>query len=161
MEELNKSVNSLIKLIEQPKITEFRDLFWVIKGKKAIVEKLAVENKKTRKEILSCNKLSRVLYKNIRILKAAVDRGVKIKMICTFEKNKINSYRAWMKTGAEIRVLNEKLFGPLLPRISVFDGDKARLTIGRPEVQKDEDYITLWTESKAFAQMLRTHFLNM
>ena len=159
--ELSNSVNSLIKLIEQPKAKEFKDLFWVIKGKKAIVEKLSAENAKTQKEIISCNKLSRVLYKNIRSMKAAVERGVKIRLICTFEKNKTDSYRTWMKTGAQIRVFNEKLFGPLLPRITVFDGNSARLTIGRPEVQKDEDYITLWTESKAFSQMLRNHFNNM
>ncbi|PIN86972.1 hypothetical protein COV19_02150 [Candidatus Woesearchaeota archaeon CG10_big_fil_rev_8_21_14_0_10_44_13] len=159
--ELSNSVNSLIKLIEQPRVKEFRDLFWVMKGKKAIVEKLAAENAKVQKEIIGCNKLSRVMYRNIRSMKAAVDRGIKIRLICTFEKKKISSYNAWLKTGAEIRVFNQKMFGPLLPRIAVFDGTSARLTIGRPEVQKDEDYITLWTESKAFSQMLRNHFMNM
>ena len=161
VEDLNKSVNSLIKLIEQPKVTEFKDLFWVLKGRKTMIEKFALEDSKAEKEILSCNVLPKVIYKNIRILKEATKRKVKIKFICSFEKDKINVYKEWMKTGAKIRVFNEKLFGPLLPRITVFDSERARLTIGKPEVEKEEDYITLWTESKAFSQMLKNHFMNM
>jgi len=161
IQDLNKSVDALIKLIEQPKVTEFKDLFWVIKGKKAVEEKLSMQNTKVQKELLSCNKLSKILYKNIRTMSQAVERGVKVKMICTFDKKKIKLYKAWLKTGAQIRVFNEKQFGPLLPRISVFDGTSARLTIGTPEVKKEEEYITLWTESKAFAQMLKNNFVNM
>jgi sugar-specific transcriptional regulator TrmB len=161
IKEMNNSVNELIKIVENPKVQEFRDLFWVIKGQKAIQEKLAVENSNVKKEILACNKLSRILFKNIRTMKDAVKRGVKVKMICTFDKSKIPVYKEWLNTGAEIRVFNEKMFGPLLPRIGIFDGIIARLTIGKPEVSNEEEYITLWTESKAFAQMLRNHFFNM
>lgn len=159
--ELNHSIDSLIKIVEQPKSIEFKDLFWVIKGKKTIEEKLAIYNSKSKNEILSCNKLSKILYKNIRTMRDAVKRGVKVKMICTFEKNKISSYKEWLSTGAQIRVFNDKMFGPLLPRITVIDGEIARLTIGDPEVKKEEDYITLWTDSKAFSLMLKNHFLNM
>jgi hypothetical protein len=94
-------------------------------------------------------------------MKKCVERGVKVKMICTFDSKNVHSYKAWLKTGAQIRVFNHKMFGPLLPRMSVFDGDVARLTLGEPEVGSEADYITLWTESKAFSQMLRNHFLNM
>jgi HTH-type transcriptional regulator, sugar sensing transcriptional regulator len=161
VEELNKSVSSLIKLIEQPKVTEFKDLFWILKGRKTIIDKLALENSKAEKEILSCSVLSRIIYKNIMTLKKANERKVKIKFICKFEKKKINVYKEWLKTGVEIRIFNEKLFGPLLPRITIHDTKKARLTIGHPEVEKEEDYITLWTESKVFSQMLKNHFMNM
>lgn len=158
---LDESFNSLIKLIEQPKTTEFKELFWIIKGKKAIEEKLATQNTKAKKEILSCNKLSKILYKNIRTMRESVDRGVKVKIICTFEKNRIPTYKAWLKTGAQIKVFNEKIFGPLLPRITVFDCELSRLTVGRPEVNEEGDYITLWTESRTFAHMLKNHFMNM
>jgi len=161
VEDISKSFDSLVKLIEQPKQQEFRDLFWILKGKKAILEKLSAHSEKARKEVLSCNRLSRPFFKNIRTMKEAVDRGVKVKMICTFDRKNIYSYVEWMKTGAKIRVFNHDKFGPLLPRITIFDGKIARLTIGRPEVKNDEDYITLWTESKAFAQMLRNHFIIM
>ena len=161
IKELNESVDLLIKLIEKPKIAEFKDLFWVIKGKKAIEEKLALQNTKAEKEILGCNKLSKILYKNIRTMKEAVDRGVSVKMICTYEKKKNAVYKEWQKTGAKIRVFNRESFGPLLPRITIIDGKIARLTIGKPEVSNEEDYLTLWTESQAFSQMLKNHFMNM
>lgn len=161
IKELNTSVDALIRLVEQPKETPFRDLFWVIKGQRAIEEKMAAQNAKSKREVLSCNNLSRPIPKNIRIMGEAVKRGVRIKIICNFDENKVPSYREWMKTGAKIRVLNTKRFGPLLPRISVFDGEIARLTVGKPEVEKEEDYLTLWTESKVFARMLKNHFMNM
>lgn len=159
--DLNKSVNDLIKIIENPKVKEFKELFWVIQGKKAIEEKLASENIKSKKEILACNNLSKLLYKNIRSIKEAVQKGINVKMICTFEEKNIPKYKEWLKTGTKIRIFNKELFGPLLPRITIFDGEKARLTVGRPEVQKEEEYLTLWTESKVFAQMLKNHFMNM
>ncbi len=160
-DDISKSVDSILKIIENPRKEEFKDLFWVIKGKKAIEDKLFEKDKSTEKEILSCNNLSKVLYKNIREMEKMVKRGVKVKMICTFDKNKIGSYKEWLSTGAEIRVFNHKKFGPILPRISIFDNSIARLTLGKPEVKNEEDYITIWTESKAFSQMLRKHFMNM
>jgi sugar-specific transcriptional regulator TrmB len=161
IKELNESVDLLIKLIEQPKITEFKDLFWIIRGKKSIEEKLALQNTKVKREILGCNKLSKILYKNVRTMKEAIERGVSVKMICTFDKDKIKIYKEWLRTGAKIRVFNNKMFGPLLPRITIFDGEISRLTIGKPEVSKEEGYLTLWTESKAFSQMLKNQFMNM
>lgn len=160
-QEITNSVNELIKMVEQPKNSEFKDLFIVIKGKKAIEEKLAISNTKVKKEIFSCNNLSKILYKNIRAIEDAVKRGVKVKMICDFDEKNVESYKEWLSTGADIRVFNKKMFGPLLPRITILDGSIARLTIGSPEVKNEEEYITLWTESRAFSQMLRNHFLNM
>ncbi|MEK6938247.1 MAG: helix-turn-helix domain-containing protein [Nanoarchaeota archaeon] len=161
IDHLSTSINLLIKTIEQPKTNEFKELFWVIKGKKAIEDKLASQNIKVRKEILACNRLSKILYKNIRSLKEGIKRGIKVRMICSYDPHKKEVYKAWLNTGAEIRVFNKEVFGPLLPRISIFDGETSRMTLGKPEVQKEEDYITLWTESKAFSQMLRNHFLYM
>ncbi len=159
--DLSKSTDELIKIIENPKTREFKELFWVIQGKKAIEEKLASENNKSNKEILACNNLSKILYKNVRTIKDAVQRGVKVKMICTFEEKNIPKYKEWLKTGTKIRIFNKEIFGPLLPRITIFDDKKARLTIGKPEVQKEEEYLTIWTESKAFTQMLKNQFMNM
>jgi sugar-specific transcriptional regulator TrmB len=161
IQDLNKSLGSLIKLVRQPKTTEFREMFWVIRGQKAIQERFGSQGLNAKREILGCHNLSRILYKNIRNLKGAVERGVKVRFICSLYKEKIPAYRAWMTTGADIRVFNYEMFGPLLPRMTVFDGEIASLTIGKPEVKSPEDYLTLWTESRAFAQMLRNHFMNM
>jgi sugar-specific transcriptional regulator TrmB len=161
VEELKSSVDSLIKLVEQPKTTEFKDLFWVLKGQNAMIDKFAQENSKATKEILSCSVLDKMLYRNMRIIKKATERGVKTRFITLFDKKNIKVYHAWMDAGVEIRILDAKRFGQLLPRIGIMDSNRARLTVGKPEVQKAEDYITLWTESKAFALMLRSQFMNM
>jgi len=161
VKELQGTAESIIKLVSSPKSNEFKELFLIIKGQKAIQEKFAVQNTKAEREILACNRLSKILYKNIRTLKQTVKRGVKVKIICTFEKSKIGSYKAWMSTGAEIRVFNKKEFGPLLPRINVCDGKIAAITIGEPEVKRKEDYLAIWTESRAFANLLKLQFMNM
>jgi sugar-specific transcriptional regulator TrmB len=161
LEDMQSSMKEFLEQLAKPKSSELKELFWVIKGQKSIQEKISVQVENTKKEILGSNHLSKILYKNIRELKQAVNRGVKVKFICTFDKTRINIYNEWLSTGAKIRVFNHKKFGPLLPRISIFDGKIARLTIGKPEVQNEEDYITLWTESRVFSQMLRNHFLNM
>lgn len=158
---ISDSVKQLIKTIEQPKLKEFQDFFWVIKSQEAIRNKMAAQNEKSEKEILFCSTLSKPFYKNLRILDKAVKRKVNVKIICTFDEKLVDSYREYVKTGAEIRVFNKNKFGPLMPRISIFDRKIARLTVGSPEVKNAEDYITLWTESQAFALMLRNHFINM
>jgi len=159
--DLKNSVENLIKLVEKPKVSVFKDFFWVLKGKKAIEEKLAMDNSNVKRELLACNNLSKILYKNLRSMKSAVDRGVTVKMLCTFREGREKIYREWIGTGAKIRVFNERKFGPLLPRITILDGTVARITIGKPEVENEEDYLTLWTESKVFSQMLKTHFMNI
>ena len=37
----------------------------------------------------------------------------------------------------------------------------SRLTIGIPEVKNEDDYITLWTESVVFSEMIRDQFYSM
>jgi sugar-specific transcriptional regulator TrmB len=161
IDELNITVSSLLKMIEQPKKTEFKEVFWILKGKKAIEDRLYIQNKKTKFEILTCNKNPKLIYKNIRTIQDAVKRGVKVKVICTLEHHTLESHKAWMKAGAELRVFNKEKFGPLLPRITIFDSEVARLTVGEPEIPDDEDYLTLWTESRSFAFMLKSQFMNM
>lgn len=161
IKELESSMNELIKLITQPKKDEHKDLFWMIKGQKATMERILSENEKCEKEIAFCSNLSRPMYKNMRILEQTLKRGVNVKIICKYKKENESLYKEYLKMGAKLRVFNEKEFGPLLPRIGIFDNKTARLTIGRPEVKNEEEYITLWTESKAFSQMLKKHFMNM
>ncbi|MGV8169274.1 MAG: TrmB family transcriptional regulator [Candidatus Nanoarchaeia archaeon] len=159
--ELNTSVASLLKLIEQPKNSEIKEVFWILKGKKAIEDKLYFQNQKAKREILTCNKNPKLIYKNIRAISDAVKRDVKVKAIVIYDPKKLESHKAWMKAGAELRVFNEAKFGPLLPRITIFDSEVSRLTVGEPEIPNDEDYLTLWTESTSFSMMLKNHFMNM
>jgi sugar-specific transcriptional regulator TrmB len=160
LDEMQTSMKEFLEQLSRPKSPGFKELFWIIKGQKSIQEKLSIQTEKTKKEIVSCNNLSKILYKNIRTLQEAVKRGVSVKMLCTFDSKKSESYKAWLSTGAKIRVFNRKKYGSL-PRISIFDNSIARLTIGQPEVGSQEDYISIWTESRVFSQMLRNHFLQM
>ncbi len=161
IKEMETSVSSLIKLIESPKINEFKEMFWVIRGRMPTIEKLEVENAKCTKEILSCSVLNHMPYKNLRTIKEVVKRGVKVKFITPFDPKDRKYYEQWIKAGVEIRSFNSKEFGSLFPRITILDSTKARLTVGIPEVKKEEEYITLWTESKAFASMLKYQFTTM
>ncbi|MGV8085997.1 MAG: TrmB family transcriptional regulator [Candidatus Woesearchaeota archaeon] len=161
IKEMDNSINNLIKLIEQPINSEYKDLFWVIKGRKAIIEKLAIEDEKVKEEIFSCSELNNMIYKNMRIIKEKTKKGVKVKFITPFDKKNIAIYNAWIDAGVEIRIFDEKKFGTLLPRMTVLDKKQCRITIGIPEVKNEEEYITLWTESKAFCNMIRCQFINM
>ncbi len=158
---MDNAVNDLIRIVEQPKNLEYKDLFWVIKGRKAIIEKLAIEDEIVREEILSCSELNKIIYKNIRIIKEKTKKGVKVKFITPFDKRNIDVYNAWIDAGVEIRIFDEKKFGTLLPRMTILDKTKGRITIGIPEVKNEEEYVTLWTESRAFCNMLRNQFNNM
>ncbi|MFH1400129.1 MAG: hypothetical protein ABIH41_01295, partial [Nanoarchaeota archaeon] len=160
IEEMKESVDALIELVERPKAEEYRDLFWVIKGRAPLIARFAAENQTVEREILSCSELDKMLYKNMRIIKGRVAEGVKVKFITPFDKKNAAVYRAWIDAGVQIRVFDTVKFG-LLPRIAIFDGKKGRLTVGIPEVRNEEDYITLWTESKAFSVMLRNQFMHM
>ena len=148
-------------LAMNPKIKQIGDFFWIIKGQKGIQEKLVLNDKKVKKEIIGTNKFSMKLFNNIKSLKETVNRGVQVKMISTFDINKIDIYKKNLEVGVQIRIYNEKLYGPFFPRITVFDGKSARMTVGEPEVKKGEDYITLWTESMVFSQMFRNYLQSM
>ena len=160
-QELNEAMNGvdeIIKLVSLPKMHEQRELFWIIKGQKAISDKMALESLHVKEEILTCNNLGKLLYQNIRAVKDAVRRGVIVKVICSFDMRRKHIYQEWIRAGAQIRIYPEK-FGAFVPRMTVYDEVRARFTIGRPEIRDSKDYITLWTESKAFSTMIRQHFL--
>lgn len=159
---LNNTVDSIIKLVNDVKQNESlsnKDSFLILKGKKAVHDQLYYQNKKTKFEILTCNKHTKKLFRNLKSIKEAVDRGVKVKVICTTDF--MNNHKDWIKAGAILRIYNKNKFGPLMPRITIFDSEIARLTIGEPEIPKDEDYLTLWSESKSFALMLKSQFNYM
>ena len=159
-EEMSSSVDSLINLIEQPKSEDFNDLFWVLRGKKVLMDKFAIENSKCSKEIFSCSVLNKIPYKNIRVISEKVKEGVSVRFITSWDERNIRVYDAWIKAGVEIRIYDSEKFGSL-PRLTVLDKSKARLTIGFPEITNESDYLTFWTESLTFSNMIRNQFLHL
>lgn len=161
IETMNNSMDSLIKLIQEPRSNEFSDMFWIIKSKKSISEKMANQNYKCEKEIIGSHRFSQIQYKNLKALRDATQRGVKMKFITIFDKNKIVQYKKYLETGIEIRVWNEKKFGTNIQRMTSFDNQCARITIGKPEIKNSENYITIWSESKSFTNMIKNNLKRM
>jgi sugar-specific transcriptional regulator TrmB len=142
-------------------IAQHQEFFWVVKGQKAIQERLRLQNETVSNEILTVNKLSKYLPMNLRAMKECVKRGVTVHMICIVDAKNYQNVLRWKSTGAQIRVYNAKLFGNSFPRFSVLDSQKVRLTIGEPEVSRSEDYVSLWTENKGLAILFRNYFFSL
>jgi sugar-specific transcriptional regulator TrmB len=159
--EMGEAFKELKSFAMSSKVKEIGDFFWIIKSQKAIQEKLILNDKKVKREIIGTNKFSMKLYNNIKSLKETINRGVEVKMISTFDKNKIEIYKKNLEVGVQIRIYNEQIYGPLFPRITAFDGKTARMTVGEPEIKDGKDYITLWTESRVFSQMFRNYLQSM
>jgi sugar-specific transcriptional regulator TrmB len=148
------------KFIEQLKESDDQNLFSIIKGQQAIMDKLAENNSNVKKEICAVQRNWKVWGKGLREISKAVKRGVDVKFIGVVDSDTKKRALEWKKTGAKIRIYNEK-FGESPLRFSIFGGKEARITIGKPEIQDRENYITIWTTSKPTINILRKQFLEM
>lgn len=159
-EQLQNSFDSFSKIINQTQ-TEYQDIFSIIKGQKAIQEKLNHLDKHAEKEILTINKLSKFLPKNLRSVKKKIDLGVKVKMICLLDSDNESIVKEWQKIGVEIRLFNTELFGKIIPKFTIYDEKVLRITIGKPEIQESENYLSFIIESKPLIQVFQQQFSNM
>lgn len=156
VKELQRFTESLTNLIKEPK-GPHNDLVWIIKGRSSIQKRLAENTKYVEKEIIGCNKFTSLLYQNVKSFREASRRGVKIRIISTYEEKNRENYRANMQAGVQIRIFDEEKFGMRLPRINVTDRSTASITIGEPEIKNYEDYIMIWTESSILATILQDY----
>ncbi len=157
---IEKKLNKFIEESSKPKLKEFKEIFWIIRGKKAIIEKMTNQNKKAKKEILSINRLSTANPVNLRNMKIAINNGAKVKFLAPDLKNNKQALK-WQSIGCELRDYDEIKYGPIGTRIGVFDKKIVRITFGEPDVNREEDYITLWAESPHLANILRNYFMNI
>jgi sugar-specific transcriptional regulator TrmB len=146
-----------IKLLNQ-KEDNFN--FSLIKGQQAIMNKLAEENQKVKKEILGVQRNWKYWGEGARAINNAFKRGVKVKMIGVINDETKEKALEYKKSGAKIKAYNYK-FGQYPLRFSIFDRKCARITIGKPEIPNPEDYITIWTDSKPLIAMLTNQFMQM
>jgi len=140
--------------------TEENFSFSLIKGQRAIMNKLAESNGKVEREILGVQRNWKVWGEGLRAMEVAVKRGVVVKQIGVINDETSKRANEWKKIGVKIKKYNEK-FGQFPLRFSIFDRKYARITIGKPEIQNPEDYITIWTDSKPFVNMLLSQFNEM
>ena len=146
-----------IRLAEEK---EEQAVFTLIKGQKAVMNKLAEQNIKVEKEILGVQRNWKYWGEGIRAMEKAVKKGVKVKHIGIINEETEKRAYEWKKIGCKIRKYNDK-FGDYPLRFSIFDNREARITIGKPEIKNPEDYITIWTDSKPLIAMLRRNFSQM
>lgn len=168
IEEKKQNVNildSLTKnLIDNLKKENFQgkpdEKVWLIKGQKNIVEKIAYEMNNVQEESLSMFRNNAAIGSSYRNTKKAMEKGVKIKIIgCLNDKKSLEKLKPYLDLGIEFRIYNEEKFGDFGTRFTIFDKKKCRITIGKPEVEKKEDYITMWIESPSLVNLMRILFL--
>jgi len=155
-----KQLKTLSKNIQDIQEPSSQGIFSTIKGQQAIMHKLAEHNSKVKKEIIGIQRNWKVWAGGLRAIQESIKRGVKVKFIGVINEQTKQRALEWKKTGCQIKAFNPK-FGEFPMRFSIFDNKEARLTIGKPEIQNPKDYITIWTKSKPFINMLKKQFNEM
>lgn len=148
------------KKIKHLKNSEEDFTFSLIKGQKAILDKIAEHNLKVKKEIMGVQRNWQVWGEGLRAMKSVIKRGVKVRQIGIINSETEKRAKEWRDVGVEIRKYNPK-FGEFPLRFSIFDNKEARITMGKPEISNSEDYITIWTTSKPLISLLRKQFSDM
>jgi len=159
-EEKLKKLKERFRNIEAMGDKEEQFVFSLIKGQRAIMNKLVELNKNARKEILGVQRNWKYWGEGVREMEKSVKRGVDVRLIGVVNKETENRVGEWKQAGCKIKVYNQK-FGKYPLRFSVFDRKYARITIGKPEIKESKDYITILTDSKPLVNMLRNQFFQM
>lgn len=165
-EKLKEKEDKLKELMESSKDInligdkEGQFVFSLIKGQKAIMNKLVELNKNAEKEILGVQRNWKYWGEGVREMEKGIKRGVDVKLIGVINSETAKRAEEWKKAGCKIRAYNKK-FGNYPLRFSIFDRKYARITIGKPEIKDSKDYITILTDSKPLVSMLRNQFLQM
>lgn len=156
LSEIKKNSKDLDKIKEID--NEF--VFSLIRGQRAIMDKLAEHNPKVKKEILGVQRNWKVWGKGLREMKKTVKKGIDVKIIGVVNDETKERVLEWKKTGCKIKAYNEK-YGQYPLRFTIFDNKEARITLGKPEIKEPRNYITVWTKSKPLISILRTQFADM
>ncbi len=158
---LEQETDALISQLSQHDPEPVQENVWIIQGQKNIVQKIAFEMKKVKKESVSCVRSLVDDATSLRNTREAIERGVRVKMIVAFTPHNLEKLKKWQRLGVEFRVYDEHKFGPHGTRFSVFDQRACRLTIGKPEVKTPEEYLTIWSESPSLVNLFRRQFHSM
>ena len=138
-------------------VHEYKDFFWVIMGKRHIQQRVIEENNQAKQEILIVHRLTSRVPNNVRSIKQARVRGVTVKIICPLTQENKKNVQLWKSSGAEIRVCDKQTF-TTMPRYAIFDMTTVRITIGSPDVQDEEQYLSMRADSPTLAAFFRPHF---
>ena len=143
----------------QQKHHDLEDVALVLKGKKKIVQMLAEASENTKEFGYSFVGDLYFDYLSARSVANAIQKGVDFRFLVHKNTEHIREVKQWKKIGVKIKYYPKKEQKSI--RFSTFDAKVCRITIGKPEIVNEEDYLSFWIESPAFASLLRDQFLNM
>lgn len=134
--------------------------FEIIKGQKAVMNKIVEINENVKKEILGVQRSWKVWGSGLRVMEKLMKDKVEVKMIGLINGETKGKAAEWKDIGCKIKAYNKK-FGEFPLRFTIFDNKLARITLGKPEIPDPKDYITIITTSKPLITILRKQFLEM
>ncbi len=135
-------------------------VFSLIKGQRAIMDRLAEQNVREKKEIFGVQRNWKVWGEGLRAMRKTTKKGIDVRIIGVINNETKKRAVEWKNIGCKVRAYNDK-YGAYPLRFTVFDNREVRITIGKPEIQDSKDYITVWTKSKPLIAILRAQFMNM
>ena len=140
-------------------IFQTKEIAVALKGKKKIMQMLQEITPKILKYQFNLGGNLIFSHTSARLIKEAINRGVDFKFLVHNDPSRKDVYQKWKNIGVKIRFYQKKEQKSI--RFSSFDGKIARITIGKPQVKREEDYLSFWIESPAFALLLKDQFLEM
>lgn len=165
LEKKQKNIATLGKQLQQLKeqITsrqsDLQSIALVLKGKKKIMQMLAEASDNAQQFGYSFVGDLYFDYHSAKSVAHAIHRGVEFRFLVHKTTQNKTAILKWKKVGVKIRYYPKEEQKSI--RFSTFDAKVCRITIGKPEIEQEEDYLSFWIESPAFASLLRDQFLTM
>lgn len=165
LEKKQKNIATLGKQLQQLKeqITsqqsDLQDVALVLKGKKKIMQMLAEASDNAQQFGYSFVGDLYFDYYSAKSVAQALKRGLEFRFLVHQTTQNKTAILKWKKVGVKIRYYPKEEQKSI--RFSTFDAKVCRITIGKPEIEQEEDYLSFWIESPAFASLLRDQFLTM
>ncbi len=159
LENLQQGIKKFEKILSEPVLTSTENIALVLQGKEKIIRKL--DEITPQLKVYQYNLGGNLIfsYKGGRLVRDAIKRGVDFRFLIHNDPSRKEIYRKWSAIGVKIRFYAKEEHMSI--RFSSFDGKIARITIGKPQIEKEENYLTFWIESPAFALLLKDQFLEM
>ena len=138
---------------------ELQDVALVLKGKRKIVEMLSDASQNTKEFGYSFVGDLYFDYHSGKSVADAIKRGVDFRFLVQKTTKNKKEVKQWKKLGVKIRYYPKEEQKSI--RFSTFDAKICRITIGKPEISDEENYLSFWIESPAFASLLKDQFEAM
>ena len=152
------SIIELQRTIEQQN-TDIECPTLVLKGKDKIVRKLSEASERAQNYAYSFVGNLDYYPTSARYVRESVTRGVDTRFLVHKDTQQNRAILQWKKVGVKIKQYPKDEQKSI--RFSTFDDKFCRITIGSPEITREEEYLSFWIESPAFSSLLKDQFLEM